>query len=57
MPIRKIKSKNFKLKKQATEWAKKEKKKAGPKGGLKWETNRGKNPDQPWEAVIFKDIK
>ncbi len=57
MAVRKIKSKNFKLKKEASDWAKKEKKKAGPQAGIKWETNRTKNPDMPWEAALFKDVK
>lgn len=57
MAIRKIKSKSFALQKEASDWAKKEKKKAGPQAGLKWETNRTKNPDRPWEAVVFKEIK
>lgn len=57
MAIRKIKSKKFSLQSKASAWAKKEKKKAGPSSGLKWETNRTNNPNQPWEAVLFKDIK
>lgn len=57
MAYRQIKSKQFALQKEASTWAKKEKKKAGPQAKLKWETNRTKNPDRPWEAVIFKDIK
>tara|TARA_R110002074_G_scaffold199931_1_gene367794 strand:- start:241 stop:414 length:174 start_codon:yes stop_codon:yes gene_type:complete len=57
MPIRKIKTKNFKLQKEASTWAKKEKKKAGPQASLKWETNRTKNPDMPWEAILFKDVE
>lgn len=51
--VRKVKSKTFKLKKDATAWAKKEK---GRNTKLKWETNRTGNPERPWEAVIFKDI-
>ena len=39
------------------EKVKKEKKKAGPKSGVKWETNRTQNPEKSWEAVLFKDIK
>lgn len=53
MAVRKVKSKTFKLKKDATAWAKKEK---GRNTKLKWETNRTGNPERPWEAVIFKDI-
>lgn len=56
MAIRKIKSKKFKLQKDASAWAKKEKKKAGQSSGLKWETNRTDNPDRPWEAVLFKEV-
>jgi hypothetical protein len=57
MPVRKVKSKLFSLQKEAATWAKAEKKKMGPKSGLKWETNRTDNPTKPWEAVIFKDTK
>jgi hypothetical protein len=56
MAVRKIKSKTFALKKEATEWAKKEKKSSGPNSGVKWETNRTQNPDRSWEAVIFKEV-
>ena len=56
MAIRKIKSKNFRLQKEASEWAKKEKKKAGKSSGIKWETNRINNEDMPWQAVLFKEI-
>ena len=56
MAIRQIKKKSFKLKKDATDWAKKEKKKLGPSSGAKWETNRTKNEERPWDAVIFKEI-
>jgi hypothetical protein len=57
MAIRKIKSKTFALKKEATDWAKKEKKNFGPNSGVKWETNRSQNPERPWEAVIFKETE
>lgn len=56
MAIQKIKSRDFKLKKEAATWAKKEKKKTGPNSGVKWETNRTQNPEMPWEAVLFKDV-
>lgn len=56
MAIRQIKKKSFKTQKEGSAWAKKEKKKAGPGAGLKWETSRTKNPDMPWEAVLFKEI-
>lgn len=56
MALKKIKSKSFKLKKEATDWAKEQKKKQGPKSGAKWETNRTKNQDRPWEAVVYKDV-
>lgn len=50
----KLKSKVFKLKKEAVDWAKKQKKAFGPGSGVDWETNRTKNPDMPWEAVLYK---
>lgn len=56
MALQKIKSKSFKLKGEASTWAKKEKKSMGPKAGVKWETNRTKNTEQPWEAVLYKEI-
>lgn len=56
MAMRKVKSKSFPLKKEAVDWAKKEKKSLGPDSKVKWETNRTDNPDRPWEAVIFKDV-
>ena len=57
MATRKIKSKKFKLKQQASDWAKKEKKKLGPQAGVKWETNKitGNSP-MGWEAVIYKEV-
>lgn len=57
MPMRKIKSKSFLLKKQASDWAKKEKKSFGPDAGVKWETSRTQNEDRPWEAVIYKEME
>lgn len=57
MTIRQIKKKSFKTQKEGSTWAKKEKKKAGPQAKLKWETNRTKNPDMPWDAILFKEIK
>jgi len=57
MAYKKVKSKLFDLQKEASAWAKKEKKSMGPASGLKWETNRTDNPTKPWEAVIFKDTK
>lgn len=56
MPYRKVKSKFFELQKDASEWAKKEKDRAGRAETVKWETNRTDNPEKPWEAVIYKDI-
>jgi hypothetical protein len=56
MAIRKIASKSFKLKKDAVEWAKKKKKAQGPESKAKWETNRTKNTDRPWEGVVFREI-
>ncbi len=56
MAFRKVASRSFKLKKEASEWAKKEKKKAGKASTVKWETNRTNNEDRPWEAVVYRDI-
>lgn len=56
MAFRKVKSKSFKLKKEATDWAKEEKKKSGTGNKVRWETNRTKNNERPWEAVIYRDI-
>lgn len=56
MALQKIKSKSFELKKEATDWAKKEKDKQGPNVGAKWETNRTDNPERPWEAVVYRDV-
>lgn len=56
MKMQKIKSRNFKLKKEAATWAKDEKKKLGPNSGAKWETNRTKNEERPWEAVVYKEV-
>lgn len=56
MALRRIKSKSFKLKKEATDWAKAEKKKLGPKSGAKWEVGRTKNPERVWEARIFREV-
>lgn len=57
MAIRKIKSKTFALRKEATVWAKKEKAGYGPGSGVKWEVVRSDNPDRPWAANIFKDVE
>ena len=57
MAFSKMKSKSFKLKKEAQDWAKKQKKSAGPASKIKWETNRTKNSERPWEAIIYKDTK
>lgn len=55
--LRKVKSKVFKTKKEATEWAKKEKKNSPPNEPLKWETNRIPNhPIMNWEVVIYRKI-
>lgn len=54
MSLKQIKKKSFKLKKEASDWAKSEKKKSG--GKIKWETNRTKNPDRPWDAVIYREV-
>ena len=56
MALQQVKKKSFTLKKEATDWAKNEKKKAGPSADLKWETNRTKNEDRPWEAVLFREV-
>jgi len=52
--LKKIKSKKFKFKKDATEWAKKQKEKMA--GEVKFETNFLQNApeSQKWEAVIYK---
>lgn len=57
MAVRKIASKKFKLKKDATAWAKDEKKRAGKSTKIKWETNRTSDPNRPWEAVVFREVK
>lgn len=54
MPIRKVRSKKFKLQKEAIAWAKKEKERSLTP--LRWETNRTKSPTKPWEAVMYKSI-
>ena len=57
MALRKVKTKKFKTKAQATEWGLDQKKKGGPKSTLKWEVNRiGGDAPMKWEAVIFKNV-
>ena len=57
MAIRKIKTRSFPLKKEAIAWAKDQKKSAGMSADVKWETNRTDNPERPWEAVLFRELK
>lgn len=57
MAIQKYKSKAFDTKKEASEWAKEEKKKAAGAGPIKWETNRtAQGSAYPWEAVLYREI-
>jgi len=56
MAMRKVKSKTFALKKEASAWAKKEKSAYGPDSGTKWEVVRNDNPERPWSANIFRNI-
>ena len=56
MRVTKIKSKKFKLKKSAVEWAKKQKDKMAATDKIKWETNRTGNKSFPWEAVLFREV-
>lgn len=55
--LRKVQSRKFKTKEQASKWAKDEKKKKAPQESFSWETNRLEG-DQPmkWEATIYKDV-
>lgn len=44
-------------KKEATDWAKDQKKKYGPASSVKWETNRLTNAEpMKWEARIYKEV-
>lgn len=55
--LRKVKDKKFKTKKEASDWAKKEKKKSPPGQQFKWETNRlDTSGPMKWEAVIFRNV-
>lgn len=57
MAVQQFKKKGFDTKKEASEWAKKEKAKAGMGQEIKWETNRTRPGDAfPWEAVLYKEV-
>jgi len=56
MALEVIKKRSFKLKKEADAWAKEQKKKQGPGSGAKWESNRTKNKERPWEGVVYRDV-
>ena len=54
--IKEVDRKQFKLQKEATAWAKSEKKRAGKTANLRWETNRTNNPTMPWEAILYRKV-
>jgi hypothetical protein len=57
MALRKVKSKKFKTKGEATTWAKKQKARFKMRGSVKWETNYIGKDGIPlkWEAIIYSE--